>query len=80
MPEELNYHDKELSVGRLDDIIDIKNTEEIRTYLIDKIYKGCIPGIANNHRRDVCGNETYEKFMNCMKNIDGIGDFVYEIC
>ena len=80
LAEELNYHDKELYVGRLDDIIDIKNTQEIRTYLIDEIYKGGIPGIVNSHRRDVCGNETYVGFMNRMKSIDGMGDFVYEIC
>ena len=80
LPEELDYHDKELFVDRLDDIIDIKNTEEIRTYLLDEIYKGFIPGIVNNHRRDICGNKTYEEFMNRMKNIDGMGDFVYDIC
>ena len=80
LSEELDYHDKELYVGRLDDIIDIKKTEELRTYLIENIYKGYIPGVINNHRRDVCGNETYEKFMNRMKNIDGMGDFVFEIC
>ena len=87
LPEELNYHDKELSVGRLDDIIEIKNTEEIRTYLIDEIYKGYIPGSPkaflsspNRHRRDISGTETYETFMERMKNIDGMGDFVFEIC
>lgn len=80
LPEELDYHDKTLSVGRLDDIIDIVKTEDIRTYLLNNRYKGYIPGFVSNPRKDVCGTETYEDFMERMKRIDGMGDFVFEVC
>ena len=78
LPYLRNYEAKVLSVGPLDDVIDIVATENIRSYLL-KRYKGYYPGIVKSIRKYTCGTESYRDFKNYMKTIDGLGDFIAEI-
>lgn len=78
LPKELDYKDRILPVGRLDDIIDIVETSNIRKYLLNK-YKGYMPGIVGSIRKTVCGTESYRAFCDRMKSIDGLGDYILEI-
>ena len=78
LPEERNYKAKTLSVGSLEDIIDVVETKNIRSYLLKK-YKGFYPGIVETSRRQSSGTCNYKDFKEYMKSIDGLGDFVAEI-
>lgn len=78
LPNLRNYEDKILSVGPLDDLIDIVETKHIRTYLLKK-YRGYYPGIVNSNRKSICGTESYSTFREYLKTIDGLGDFIAEI-
>ena len=78
LPEERNYDAKTLCVGSLEDIIDVVETKEIRSYLLKK-YKGYYPGIVETPRRLASGTCSYKEFNEYMKSIDGLGDFVIEI-
>lgn len=78
LPGERNYEAKTLSVGSLEDIIDVVETKSIRSYLLNK-YKGFYPGIIETPRRRVSGTCSYRDFKEYMKSIDGLGDFVVEI-
>ncbi len=78
MPEERNYEAKTLSVGSLEDIIDVVETKNIRSYLLNT-YKGYYPGIIATPRRQITGTCSYRDFKEYMKSIDGLGDFVVEI-
>lgn len=78
LPEERNYEAKTLEVGPLEDIIDVVDTKNIRSYLLKK-YRGYTPGIVNTIRSTQYGTESYRDFKERMKGIDGLGDFVMEI-
>lgn len=78
LPQERNYEAKTLSVGSLEDIIDVVATKDIRSYLLKK-YKGFYPGIVEGARRQITGTCSYHDFKECMKSIDGRGDFIAEI-
>ncbi len=78
LPEERNYEAKTLSVGSLEDIIDVVETKNIRSYLLNK-YKGYYPGIIETPRRQITGTCSYRDFKEYIKSIDGLGDFVMEI-
>lgn len=73
-----NYEDKILSVGSLEDIVDFVETENIRTYLLEK-YKGYLPGIVPGRKKAFSGTESYEEFNDYLKNIDGLGDFIIDV-
>ena len=78
LPEELDYKERILRVGELDDIIDIVKTENIRDYLLER-YRGYAPGTVEGTRREITGTESYKEFCGRMKKIDGLGDYVMEI-
>ena len=78
LPEERNYEAKTLPVGSLEDIIDVVETKDIRSYLLRK-YKGFYPGIVEISRRQSSGTCSYKDFKEYMKSTDGLGDFVAEI-
>ncbi|ORU01405.1 hypothetical protein D081_0224 [Anaerovibrio sp. JC8] len=78
LPNERNYKSKILSVGPLEDIIDIVATKDIREYLLNK-FKGYIPGIVPNDRQQITGTNSYNAFKEYVKMIDGLGEFVVEI-
>ena len=78
LPREHNYEAKTLSVGSLEDIIDVVDAKDIRRYLL-KMYRGYTPGIIDTIRRDTAGTTSYKAFKERMKEIDGTGDFIFEI-
>lgn len=78
LPVERNYEAKILSVGRLDDIIEIVQTKHIREWLLDK-YKGYIPGFIKKTRKSIRGTETYKEFRDRVQAIGGNGEFIMEI-
>lgn len=78
LPDIKDFEAKILSVGRLDDIIELVKTEAIREYLLDK-YKGYIPGVIQNSRRSEFGTMRYKEFKEMMKGIDGTGEFVLDV-
>lgn len=78
LPNDRNYEAKILSVGSLDDIIDIVNTKDIRQYLLKK-YRGYVPGIIDSVRSKINGTESYRDFQEYIKRIDGTGDLIFEI-
>ena len=78
LSDERNYEAMTLSVGSLEDIIDVVETKNIRSYLLTK-YRGYYPGIVGTSRRQSSGTCSYKDFKEYMKSIDGLGDFVAEI-
>jgi len=78
LPKVRNFEAKTLSVGRLDDILEIVDTKDIRNYLL-KRYAGYIPGVLKSDRKTLSGTENYSEFKKRIRAIDGTGDFIMEL-
>lgn len=72
---------KYLHCGRLDDIIEVVPTKDIRKYLLRK-YPGYIPGITErlNEPYESKGTVSYKAFKDTVENIDGLSTVLFELC
>lgn len=78
LPQEKNSEGKILNVGRLDDIIEIVPSTEIRQRLLE-INPCHIPGIIEVNKNYISGTLTYEKFKEKVEAIDKKCSIIFDI-
>lgn len=78
LSEDYNEDPKTLGIGRIDDIVDVVNTSDLRRYLLNKC-AGYIPAAVNDCNYYVNGNMTYPEFMRNVECLDNRYHIIIDI-